>query len=104
VPHRVGYDLDYERLFAAAAASGTILEIDGSPSHLDLNGPLARLAVHVGATLSIDSDSHRTDVLHRQMELGLILARRGRVEPKNVVNTRPLHEVRAFIDAKRIRG
>ena len=74
--------------------------IDGSPSHLDLDGPLATRG-HAGATLSIDSDSHRTDVLHRQMETRLILARRGWVEPEDVINTRSLNEVRAFIGAKR---
>ena len=40
VPHRPGYDLDYDRLIEAAAATGTLLEIDGAPSHLDMDGAL----------------------------------------------------------------
>ena len=31
VPHRPGYDLDYDRLIEAAAETGTLLEIDGAP-------------------------------------------------------------------------
>jgi DNA polymerase (family 10) len=101
VPHRAGYDLDYERLFAAAAETGTIVEIDGAPAHLDLDGALARRAIAAGATVAIDSDCHRADMLDRQMALGIATARRGWVEPRHVVNTRPLAEVRAFIAQKR---
>src|SRR5262249_38915086 len=63
VPTRRGYDLDYERLFAAAAETGTVVEIDGAPAHLDLDGALARRAIGAGATVCIDSDCHRADLL-----------------------------------------
>lgn len=101
VPTRPGYDLDYDRLFAAAVETGTIVEIDGSPSHLDLDGALARRAVAAGATVAIDSDCHRVEMLERQMQLGIITARRGWVEPRHVLNARSLAEVRAVIAAKR---
>ena len=35
------------------------------------------------------------------MDLGIVTARRGWVEPRHVLNTRPLDDVRAFIAAKR---
>jgi len=101
VPHRAGYTLDYAALFAEAAETGTLVEIDGSPSHLDLSGEMARDAIASGAMLAINSDSHRVDVLETQMALGVVLARRGRVEPRRVVNTRPLDGLRAFTAAKR---
>ena len=101
VPHRAGYALDYDALFAEATETGTAIEIDGSPSHLDLSGELARRAVNAGATVAIDSDSHRVNVLHPQMSLGVLLARRGWVEPRHVINTRPIGELRTFIAAKR---
>jgi len=100
-PLRKGYDLDYERLFATAVETGTFLEIDGSPSHLDLEGALARRAVAAGATVTIDSDSHRADMVGRQMDLGVTIARRGWVERKHVLNTRSLAELRSLIAAKR---
>jgi DNA polymerase (family 10) len=101
VPNRPGYDLDYEQLFAAAVDTGTVVEIDGAPGHLDLDGALARRAIEAGATVAIDSDCHRADMLERQMQFGVMTARRGWVEPRHVLNTRPLDEVRAAIAAKR---
>ena len=99
-----GYSLDYDRLFAAAAATGTALEIDGAPGHLDLDGDLARQAAAAGVTLTIDSDCHRVEALARQMQFGVGTARRGWIEPRHVLNTRSADEVRQFIARKRSRG
>ena len=44
-------------------ATGTALEINGSPHRLDLAAERARRAVDVGCLLSIDSDAHRTEEL-----------------------------------------
>lgn len=101
VGRREGYALDYDRLFAAAADTGTMLEIDGAPSHLDLDGALARRAAGAGALLAIDSDCHRASWLARQMAFGVATARRGAIEPKHVANTRPLADIRALIARKR---
>jgi len=101
VPHRGGYDLDYDRLFQLALDTGTLLEIDGAPSHLDLDASLARRAVDAGVMLAIDSDCHRADKLGRQMHLGVLTARRGWVEPSRVVNTRPVESLLAYLGAKR---
>jgi len=100
-PTRPGYDLDYARLFQLAIDTGTLVEIDGSPSHLDLDAPLARRASEAGVMLTIDSDCHRAQRLGRQMRLGLVTARRGWVAAERVLNTRPVAEVRAWIAAKR---
>jgi len=78
-----------------------VVEIDGAPVHLDLDGALARRAVAAGATLVIDSDCHRADALERQMDLGVTTARRGWVEAKHVLNARPLSDVRALLARKR---
>ena len=96
-----GYELDFDTLFSAAAQTGTAMEIDGAPGHLDMDGALARRAVAAGVTLVVDSDCHRIDGLARQMRFGVGTARRGWVEPRHVLNTRDLTEVRAFVAAKR---
>jgi DNA polymerase (family 10) len=101
VPHRAGYDLDWDRVFETAVSTATAVEIDGSPSHLDLDGALARRAIAAGCLMVINSDCHRVEMLDRQMRLGLTTARRGWVEPRHVLNTRSLAEVRAVIAAKR---
>ncbi len=102
VPHRAGYDLDYDRLFEAAVETGTLLEIDGAPGHLDMDGALARRAIAAGVTVAVDSDCHRADLLGTQMDLGVLTARRGWVEARHVLNTRPLADVRALIARKRV--
>jgi DNA polymerase (family X) len=96
-----GYALDFDAIYQTAAETGTALEVDGAPSHMDLDGERARAAVAAGATLVIDSDAHRVDALDRQMSFGVGTARRGWVEVRHVLNTRPVEEVRAFITAKR---
>lgn len=101
VGQRPAYDMDYDAIYAAAAVTGTALEIDGAPSHLDLDGDRARAAVAAGVTLLIDSDCHRSRALDRQMRMGVDTARRGWVEPRHVLNTRPLGEVLAFFARKR---
>jgi DNA polymerase (family 10) len=103
IPYRPAYELDYDRLFEAAVETKTLIEIDGAPAHLDLDGALARRAIAAGAKVAIDSDCHRAEMLNRQMEFGVMTARRGWVEARHVVNTRPWSEVRAFIAAKRHR-
>jgi DNA polymerase (family 10) len=97
----LGYPLDFEAIYAAAAETGTALEIDGSPSHLDLDADRARAAVSAGATITIDSDCHKVEALGRQMGLGVRLARRAGIEARHVLTCRPLSEVRAFVAAKR---
>jgi DNA polymerase (family 10) len=96
-----GYGLDFDRLFEAAADTGTAVEIDGAPGHLDLDGHLARRAIAAGATVCVDSDGHFAERLGRQMRMGVGTARRGGVEARHVLNTRPLAEVQAFIARKR---
>jgi DNA polymerase (family X) len=104
VGHRGDYPLDYEAVYAAAAETGTALEIDGAPLHMDLDGARSRAAAAAGVTLVIDSDAHRARLLGRQMAFGVGTARRGWVEPRHVLNTRPLADVRRFIQAKRRGG
>lgn len=99
-----GYDLDYDALFELAVRTGTCLEIDGAPSHLDLDGALARRAVEAGVTFAIDSDCHHARLLDRQMRLGVGTARRGWVEARHAINTRPLSKLQALLRRKRGRG
>jgi DNA polymerase (family X) len=102
VGRRAGYDLDYDSVYAAAVETGTALEVDGAPGHLDLDGEHARAAAAAGVTLTIDSDCHRASALDRHMRLGVGTARRGWVQAGSVLNTRSVESVRAFVHAKRV--
>jgi DNA polymerase (family X) len=102
-PRRPGYELDFPKLFEAAVKTRTALEIDGAPTHLDLNAALARRAAAAGVMLTVDSDAHRTDALDAHARLGLLLARKAWVEPRHVLNTRRWTHVKGWIASKRRR-
>jgi DNA polymerase (family 10) len=101
VGRRPGYDMDYDRIFREAAENGTLLEIDGAPSHLDLDSERARAAILSGVMISIDSDCHRASALERQMQFGVGTARRAGIMASQVANTRPLAELRRVLARKR---
>jgi DNA polymerase (family 10) len=99
-----GYTLDLDRIFAGAVETGTAMEVDGAPGHLDMDGASARRAAAAGVTIVVDSDCHRAEFLRRQMRFGVGTARRGWIEPKHVLNTRSIDDVLAFVSRKRARG
>jgi DNA polymerase (family 10) len=92
-------DLDWDAVFAAAAETGTALEINGSPPRLDLSAERARRAIESGCLISIDSDAHRISE-YEFLRWGVDQARRAWAEPRNVLNTRPLDELLAWVAAK----
>jgi DNA polymerase (family 10) len=73
--------------------------MNGSPHRLDLAPERARRAVDEGCILSIDSDAHRIGELD-YVRWGVDQARRAWVEPRHVLNTRPLAELLAWVAAK----
>jgi len=95
-----GYEFDYDAVFAAAARTGTALEIDGQAARLDLPAPLARKAKSFGVTLALDSDAHRTGDLSA-IEFAVGQARRAGLEKADVLNAKPLDELFAFVARKR---
>ncbi|MEA2784588.1 MAG: polymerase [Candidatus Eremiobacteraeota bacterium] len=97
-----GYDFDHDAVFAAAARTGTALEIDGQPSRLDLPSPLARRAREFGVTFTCDSDAHSAAQL-ANVAYAVGQARRAWLTAAEVLNARPLEEVLAFVGAKRAR-
>jgi DNA polymerase (family X) len=96
-----GYALAFERLFEEAARTGTAVEIDGAPGHLDLDAPLAEMAAAAGAPILVDSDCHMADRLGRQMRFGVGLARRAALTKAQVLNTREVSAITEFVAAKR---
>ena len=91
-------DLAWDEIYAAAAATGTLLEIDGSDHRLDLAPERARLALAAGCRLTIDSDAHRTDEL-AGIAWGVAQARRAWVEPASVANTWTRDRLLAWVAA-----
>jgi DNA polymerase (family 10) len=97
-----GYEFDYDAVFAAAARTGTALEIDGQPNRLDLPSPLARRAREFGVIFACDSDAHDSDQL-ANVAYAVGQARRAWLTSSDILNTRDLAGVLAFVNAKRSR-
>lgn len=85
-------DFDLDAVIAAAAETGTALEINSQPDRLDLKDSDARRAMEGGALIAISSDSHSTDQLGL-VRYGVGTARRGWVTKDLVINAMPLEKL-----------
>jgi DNA polymerase (family 10) len=97
-----GYEFDHDAVFAAAARTGTALEIDGQALRLDLPAPLARRAKGFGVTFSLASGANVPGDL-AGIEFAVGQARRAGLTKEDILNARPLEGVRAFLARKRSR-
>jgi DNA polymerase (family 10) len=97
INQRPGLSPDTERLATAAAEAGTALELNASPSRLDLADSAVRVAVEAGATIAIDTDAHRPGALD-EVRFGVHTARRGWAETDDVLTARDVDGVRAFLE------
>jgi DNA polymerase (family 10) len=96
IRRRDGYEVDMQAVIEQAASQGCALELNATPDRLDLNGTWARRALNLGARFTISSDAHSTKELDF-MQFGLGSARRGWLTAQDVLNTRPLDELRALL-------
>ena len=91
--HRPMYPLNIEAIIEAAAENNTVLEINGSPSRLDLAPQFVQMAKAAGVLLAVNTDAHGIPQLaHRRS--GLNVARRGWLTKADVINTYTLEELR----------
>ncbi len=97
---RPGYAVDLELVIQAAAEQGVALEVDGQPARLDLDDVWSRKTKEGGAMLACDSDAHAATQL-AYMRYSVATARRGWVEPVNVLNTMPLETLLAYLDRRK---
>ena len=84
---REPYAIDVEKVVEAAAANGTMIEINGNPNRRDLNEGHARLAAEAGAMICCNTDAHGVDTLEN-MAYSIATARRAWLTKKQVANTR----------------
>jgi len=102
IEERAGYEFDADAVFRAAAASGTALEISTNPARLDLSAPLARRAKELGCIFSVDNDAHSFEDFDH-LRFGIGTACKAGLTKADVLNTRPVEDVLAFVAAKRHR-
>jgi DNA polymerase (family X) len=100
IERRPPYAVDLGAVFAAAARTGTMLEINANPDRRDLSDVHARAAARAGVRILIDSDAHRTSTL-ANMRWGIATARRAWLTAAQVANTRPLSELLGLAEQAR---
>lgn len=93
---RKGYELDYEKVFDACAANHVAIEINANSRRLDLDWRYVRQARDKDVMISIGPDAHSIEGLD-DMQYGVGIARKGWLEPANVLNCKTLPELRKWL-------
>jgi len=88
IGERAAYEVDMEAVLQAARVAGIAVEINASPSRLDLNDLHARRAKDLGIPITISTDAHAMPQLDF-MRYGVAVARRAWLTPGEVLNTLP---------------
>ncbi len=97
---RKEYALNLPAVIEAAAETGTIIELNGSPQRLDLDWRWWPLAKRKGVRCVITPDAHDTAGFHH-LWFGIAAARKGWLTKQDVVNTLPLGKIEAVLGEKR---
>jgi DNA polymerase (family 10) len=87
INERRPYDVDLDKVMQAARERGVAIELNGYPDRLDLDDVHCKTAKEMGIKISIATDAHSLDDL-LYMRFGIGQARRGWLEPGDVLNTR----------------
>jgi len=93
---RAAYDVDLEAVLTGAKERGCAVELNAQPSRLDLDDLACRMAKEIGVLVAISTDAHSTGNLD-YMRYGVDQARRGWLEPADVINTRSLAELEGLL-------
>jgi DNA polymerase (family 10) len=92
IGERDPYEVDLEEVLQAAKKYNVAIEINAHPKRLDLTDIYCKRAKELGVKLVISTDAHSTDQLEL-MKYGVITARRGWLEARNVLNTFPIKKL-----------
>ncbi len=80
------YDLDVDAVISMAKETGVVLELNANPYRLDLNDVYCRQAKEAGVKIAINTDAH-SPAEYLNLSWGIGQARRGWLEPEDVINT-----------------
>jgi putative hydrolase len=89
---REGATYDFEAVFKEAARRNVALEIDCDPARMDLSPEMARLALEVGCTFTIDADAH-APAEFAYVPMAFWMARRAGIPRDRILNFRSMDEL-----------
>jgi DNA polymerase (family X) len=87
---------DFEKVIKAAEKNKIALEINAHPSRLDINDVQAKMAKEAGLKIAISTDAHWAEEL-KNLKYGIYQARRGWIEPEDVINSWELNDLLKFL-------
>lgn len=96
---REPYAVDIPAVIEAAAATGTIIELNANPWRLDMDWRWWKLAAEKGVLCAINPDAHSIEGL-QDLFYGVRIARKGWLGRDSVVNCLPLGRIEAVLEAK----
>jgi DNA polymerase (family 10) len=97
IGRREPYQVDMDKLMDACKANGRALELNAYPERLDLSDLHCRKAKEKGVKIAISTDAHRDRHLD-WMDFGLATARRGWIEPEDVINSLSLSRLSKWLE------
>ena len=92
---REPYQVDMDKIMDACKANGKVLELNAYPERLDLSDINCRKAKEKGIKIAISTDAH-ADAHLEWMKFGVATARRGWIEPQDVISTLPVAKLLKF--------
>lgn len=96
INRREPFELDVEEVLQAAAELSVAVELNANPNRLDLSDVHVRRAKELGVPVVVSTDAHGPDGLE-DMRFGVDQARRGWLEPADVLNARPRKDFEAWL-------
>ena len=97
---REPYAIDMIQVIDEAARSGVAIELNAHPYRLDIDWRLCKYAKEKGCKIAINPDAHEEEGL-RDTYFGVGIARKGWLEPGDILNTKKLEEMKEFLKRKK---
>ncbi len=91
------YAVNVEKIIDCAAETRTVIELNCNPWRLDMDWRWWHRARDRGVLTALNPDAHATEQL-QFLAFGARLARKGWLRREDVLNTRSLAEIRAWLD------
>ena len=91
--------VNISKIIDAAAETGTWIELNANPWRLDMDWRHWKAARDKGVKCVINPDAHHTSHL-QYVRLGVQMARKGWLRRDDVINTRPLTQIRKLLQEK----
>ncbi|MFP3981939.1 MAG: DNA polymerase/3'-5' exonuclease PolX [Desulfobacterales bacterium] len=89
-------EIDLEKIIEAAKERNVVIELNAQPDRLDLPHAYCKMAADLGVKIALSTDAHSMENLGL-IRNGIIAARRGWLTREDIINTRPLPELRKLL-------